>query len=234
MVQNTKVEKSNHSLKDTIFGMIFLIQFFFSFIGIIYFSKIEPLMILFIFGIQFTIFGLIFLLKQGINMTNVWILLFPSVGITLLLYSGINIWGYKYNLIFYDEWMITLGLSLFALAGLYVLFYTIYTDKLKKERCSIDVIAICIDLDKSYASKHITYSPIFKYIYKRVEHTANLNSYSNIDVPVVGMSYEIYINPSNPEDIYRPSLKQYITGIVLGSLFLFSGSAILYLRATQN
>ena len=77
-------------------------------------------------------------------------------------------------------------------------------------------------------------SPIFNYSFKKVEYTANLNHYSNVDVPIVGMAYEIYINPNNPEDIYRPSLKQYIIRIVLGSLFLFSGSAILYLRATQN
>ena len=233
MTEDTEVKKSKHSLKDIIFSILFLLLFFSSIIGMFYFSKTKPLMVLFLFGMQMTIFGLIFLSK-GINMANLWILLFPIVGITLILYSGINLWGYKYNLKFPDEWMITLGLCLFALIGGGVIFFTIYTDKIKKARCCIDVIAICVDLDKDSLDNSIIYSPIFNYAFKKVEYTVNLNYYSNVDVPIIGMSYEIYINPSNPEDIYRPSLKQYIIRIVLGILFLFFGSATLYLRAIQN
>lgn len=233
MTEDTEVKKSKHSLKDIIFSILFLLLFFSSIIGMVYFSKTKPLMVLFLFGMQMTIFSLIFLSK-GINMANLWILLLLIVGITLILYSGINLWGYKYNLKFPDEWIITLVLYLFALIGGGVIFSTIYTDKIKKARCCIDVIAICVDLDKDSSDNRIVYSPIFNYAFKKVEYTVNLNHYSNVDVPIIGMSYEIYINPSNPEDIYRPSLKQYIIRIVLGTLFLFSGSAILYLRATQN
>lgn len=233
MTEDTEVKKSKHSLKDIIFSILFLLLFFSSIIGMVYFSKTKPLMVLFLFGMQMTIFSLIFLSK-GINMANLWILLLLIVGITLILYSGINLWGYKYNLKFPDEWIITLVLYLFALIGGGVIFSTIYTDKIKKARCCIDVIAICVDLDKDSSDNIIIYSPIFNYAFKKVEYTVNLNHYSNVDVPIIGMSYELFINPSNPEDIYRPSLKQYIIRIVLGILFLFFGSAILYLRATQN
>jgi hypothetical protein len=234
MTPDIEILRSKNSLKDHIRYILFFILFVTPIVGMI-FLEIEHLRIIFMFGIQITIFGMIILRKQinkanTINIKDTWMIIVPVLGLTITINSGINILSSKNNSMLPVELEIigmVLFINLFLIIGLGTIFCTFYLNKIKKETCCIGVIARCIGLNKDDENQ---VAPTFKYIYKRVEYKVKSNyyDYESTNKFDIGADYEIYINPSNPEDIYIPDLTAYIYNLLGGLFFIFISCVFIY------
>ena len=226
--------KKKYTTKEYIEGGVFLVFFVSSLIAMLYFSKRNTMMCLFIFGIYFLVFGLIAITKEQDLKKNLHLFLFLIVGLGIMICSGISLAGKNLNLTLSKDSVPILILCLFMLIGVYMSFGTLQTIVGKKTRCTKVVSAKCIDLDKQYminsdGPDKTLYAPIFNYYYNGTLYKVKLDKYSNVDVPMVGDYQKIYINPDNPDDVYRPSVKQNLVVLVIGVGSIISSGFGLYL-----
>lgn len=234
MGENNGNNKKKYTTKEYIQGGVFLVFFVSSLIAMSYFSKRDSMMCLFIFGIYFLVFGLIAITQEQNLKKNLHLFLLLIVGLGIMICSGISMWGKNFNLTMSKDSAPILILCLFILVGAYMFFGTLLTIKGSKTRCTIAVSAKCIDLDKhdminSNGSHTTVYAPVFNYYYNGTSYNIKLNNYSNVDVPIVGEYKDIYINPDNSEDVYRPSVKQNLIVLGIGIGTIISSGFGLYL-----
>jgi len=116
--------------------------------------------------------------------------------------------------------------SAFVIAALCIKYA--YRKKLKlcTERVKAEIIDIAMEVsrvDKHSLDYYYAYYPIFKYTYKGTEYKVKSNLGYGKDREAVGNVQDIFINPSNPEQIFRNSH----TSQQLFWLFLFVGLFIL-------
>jgi hypothetical protein len=230
MGENNGNNKKKYTTKENIQGGVFLVFFVSSLIAMLYFSKRNTMMCLFIFGIYFFVFGLIAITQEQNLKKNLHLFLFLIVGLGIMICSGISLSGKTLS----KDIVAILILCLIMLVGVYLSFDTLKTIIGKKTRCTKVVSAKCIDLDKYYITDSdgldkTVYAPVFNYHYNETSYNVKLDKYSNVDVPMVGDYEKIYINPDNPEDVYRPSLAQNISVLGLGIGSIISSLIGLYL-----
>lgn len=238
MKQKNKVKKGNFAI-GTIIGISFVIFFIVSLVAMVNFSKRKPLMCAFILGLYFLVLGLISVgsvLKENSHKKDLLVFLFPIIGLGIIIYTSILMWGYKFNISISERTTAVLLLVIFILAGSGMVLSPIIKSKNKKQKYDM-VHATCIELQKRYSqssngSSRIVYAPMYSYYYNGKEYKIQSNIYSNIDVPDVGAIQDIYVNPDYPDEIYRFSLKQNISAISIGIIFIVSAvvSLFLYLK----
>jgi hypothetical protein len=231
---NNGNNKKKYTTKEYIQGGVFLVFFVSSLIAMLYFSKRNTMMCLFIFGIYFFVFGLIAITQEQNLKKNLHLFLLLIVGLGIMICAGISMWGKNFNITMSKDFVPILILCLFILVGAYMVFGTLLINKGNKTRCTIDVRAKCIELDKhdminSNGVYTTVYAPVFNYYYNGTSYKIKLNNYSNVDVPVVGEYKNIYVNPDNSQDVYRPSIKQNLVVLVIGIGTIISSGFGLYL-----
>jgi len=234
MGENNGNNKKQYTTKEYIQGAVFLVFFVSSLIAMLYFSKRNTMMCVFIFGIYFFVFGLIAITKEKNMKEKLHLFSFLLVGLGIMICSGISMTGKNFNLNLSKDAVPILILCLFMFIGVYMSFGTVQTIIGKKTRCTKVVSAKCIELDEQYRSNSdgpdtTVYAPIFNYYYNGTLYNVKLDKYSNVDVPMVGDYEKIYINPYNPEDVYRPSVKQNLAVLVIGVGSIISSGFGLYL-----
>ena len=227
-------KKRNSSLLDTIIGIVFVVLFLGAIAAILYFKdKNQPLCI-FIFGAVFFMFGTFAIIYTGVSKNNLFVLLFPLIGAGIMFFSGAYMWGgedIKANIM---SLIPIAALAVFILVGLGMTVFTFLNNRIKKIHCTEIVTAVCIKLNRKYSfdsSDDIggrpTYAPVFKYYFNGAEYTVTQSYYTNIDVPKLGSEVQLYINPDNPEEFYRPSFWVNFTIYGMGIIFTISGAAAL-------
>lgn len=108
-----------------------------------------------------------------------------------------------------------------------------------QKKCSERVMATCVSLDRNVTTEDgqtsTTYAPKWEYSFNgRVYHHQE-KLYTNIGVPDVGKEYEIFINPDDPEQIYRKDLATSVSGFVFGGVFIFMGvTALVQLKRNPS
>lgn len=160
---------------------------------------------------------------------NLAIFIFPLVGIGAVIYSSISMWG---NITISEKAAPFILLLVFIIAGAVILLKIILSSKNKTENW-IMISAKCIGLDQRYSTdsngqSKIVYAPKYSYNYFGTEYNSQSELYSNIDIPEIGTYQDVYINPINPSEIYRTSIKNNIFLIILGIIFVLSGTVGLY------
>jgi len=223
-----------YSAKAYALGVAIVVFFIGCVVGMFYFSKREPMMCVFILGLFFLVFGLIGIssdIKGKTLKKNLQMFIFPIVGLGCMIYASIAMWGDKFHITLSEKCAPVLILCLFILAGGGMVLGRVLTIKGKKEKYTV-VTAKCVGLDRQYSGNTSVYAPIYSYCYNGIEYNTKLNFYSNIDVSKVGTKEDIYINPNNPKEIYRPSIKQSMGIIILGIIIAASGIVGLYFLYT--
>lgn len=158
---------------------------------------------------------------------------FATMGLLSLL-GGIFVqWGYYFiGQEKYDEAIVWLGEKgapmgmclLMAFIGAGVFAGGVVGPILKKNRCTTEVKAMCVELKTSRGKRGRTlYSPVFTYYYDGTDFRAESNTYSNMDVPNLNEEYTLYINPNKPYEYYRRSIQMMIFMALFGIGFMAGG-----------
>lgn len=232
-----------YSVGQIIFTIVFLLWFIISILGMIYFSENDNTgMVVLLFGSYFFIFGLIGISLGGIKLKNVWILLFPTIGLALMISSAIFMWGSDEAILQLGKLIPILLLCLFIVVGIGLILGTVVTDNNLKKRCTYQIIARCVKLN-SHLSRTTygdfgtkarkLYAPVFSYCFEGKNYETEHNIYKNFGNPNVDDDVYIFINPDYPTEIYFPSKSTKLSLISIGIIFVIIGIVAMYLFVSQ-
>lgn len=120
-----------------------------------------------------------------------------------------------------------MGVCMF-LMGAFVMVLPILKRSIMLKRCTERITAVCTYLDKklnrsSKGGRYYTYAPKWEYTYNGKVYQHQERNHSNIGVPKIGEEYEIFINPDDPDEIYRKDLKGSIFQFFIGAIFALVG-----------
>lgn len=223
-------EKEKYSVGQKIFGVVFMIWFVASLVGIIYFTgKENTAFAILIFGQYFFVFGIVGICSGGLTLKTSWILLFPAVGLVVMICSGLFIWGSDDITDQLTNLLPVMLISLFIVIGIGMVLGPIVNEKALKKRCTYQIIAKCVRLNKSYMGSGIddvrkeVYAPVFSYYFRGNEYEIGYDVYKSYGNPEVNDSVEIFINPDNPSEIYWPKSGAKILVICIGLGFTIMG-----------
>ncbi|MBQ7775645.1 MAG: hypothetical protein IJ379_06965 [Lachnospiraceae bacterium] len=101
-----------------------------------------------------------------------------------------------------------------------------------KKRCTQKVMAECTGKYRDSESRHMKY-PVYEFDYEGKHYKVSKQQSAPGFTAEIGASYEIYINPDNPEEYYHPKADAAEKGfsmifvIAFGGAFLFFAYAFL-------
>ena len=182
--------------------------------GLIYFSENDNTgMVVLLFGNYLFIFGLIYIFwRHQIKVYG--FLLFPTIGLVLMVSSAIFMWGSDKAILQLGELIPVLLLCLFIVVGTGLVLGTIVSDNNLKKRCTYQIIAKCVKLNsrlfrstsRDYGSKvKRLYAPVFSYYFRNKNYEVEYDFYKRTGYPNVDDRVYIFINPDYPTEIYWPS-----------------------------
>ena len=115
----------------------------------------------------------------------------------------------------------------FAVTGAVLITYPLYTDHLKKQRCTDEVMATCIMHIEKYIGKgEHSYAPVWSFWHSGAEQSVAERRYT-FRPPQVGSLTLICVNPNDPEDIYRRERARKVWGFIVGIPSLMIGAFVL-------
>lgn len=140
--------------------------------------------------------------------------------------------------------VIIAAILIFGLSGLALVYASVAEKIYIKKCCTQRVIAKCIGLDGKifHSTKKVSpgsprnprvYAPTWEYEWNGEQYTYIAKDYSNVNVPSVGESYELFINPSKPEEPFERASSVRIGCFVMGILCIMSAVLILILMIFQ-
>ena len=115
----------------------------------------------------------------------------------------------------------------FAVTGAVLITYPLYTDHLKKQRCTDEVMATCIMHIEKYIGKgEHSYAPVWSFWHSGAEQSVAERRYT-FRPPQLGSLNLICVNPNDPEDIYRRERARKVWGFIVGIPSLMIGAFVL-------
>ncbi|MGN1457006.1 MAG: DUF3592 domain-containing protein [Acutalibacteraceae bacterium] len=237
--ENYNVPQNHKSSKSWVITVIFLVWFIGSVIALFLLADTghDGLMAA-MFGQLFLVFGIITFVntKKSVNklcVKYIFNLLFAVVG--ALIMAGGLFYEFtdsqtmkKLSYMLGENIVAVLVCMLFVIVGVCLTVVPIVKQIKDKKRCTVSVVAEIVDFktrisrDEDGTSR--TYAPVYKYYYSGREYTQGSDLYTNQSM-VTGIKTEIFINPSDPGDIYEPkrSASFRIIMSAMGILFLVMG-----------
>ena len=209
-----------------ILSSIFVGWFFISILAIIFFSNINTYYTIMIFGQVFFIMGIaatISVIKDSkekgfFDIKKSFVLIFVIIGLGCIVIPYLILNEKKFNLNI-EKLLPMIFLSIFFIAGSYLLICYLYNRKKLSSDELIKVSSKVIQLSESYSDDTVTYAPVLEYNFNGKIYTHDSDVYSNIGVPNVGDIIEIKVNPQNPEEIYYKQ-KSDLIFLILGLAFV--------------
>lgn len=136
--------------------------------------------------------------------------------------------------------VIIAAIFIFGLSGLALLYASVAEKIYIKKCCTQRVLAKCIGLDRKifHSINRVSpgsprrpevYAPTWEYEWNGEQYTYIAKDYSNVNVPSVGESYELFINPSKPEEPFERVSSVRIGSFVMGILCMMSAVLIVIL-----
>lgn len=174
----------------------------------------------------------------GFNKDSVRFFIAPFLGACIMTFSGIYLWGNDYLQENIVKVIPTSILGILILFGLWVIVSTLLNNHTLKKLCTESITAKCIGIDnlrrKMGKRYRTSYAAIFNYCYNGKDYRVQQDYYTNIDIPKIDAKVEIFINPNNPEEIYRPSFRLGIMKYSFGAIFMICGVIALYLAVSYD
>lgn len=211
---------------DAIISIVFLVWFVASIGLLVYFAKTgKTALTLAVFGQYFLVFGIIGLVStisnNGFKLRCLPILLFPLVGLGGIAGGIIIQYGsdeFKKRCI---DAVPMIFILLFIVIGACLIIGGLYSALYLKLTCTEYVYAECIEVKKQYNSNRSeVYCPVYSFNYNGQNYMVCNETYTNRFIPAVGQSYELYINPNNPMNIYE-TFRTVSTGVLMTILGVF-------------
>ena len=204
------------------------------------FSKSEPLLCIASVGAIFFVIGTIVVFQNGFSADNIIGLIFPLAG-GLMVALPVLVLEHRKDAAKGISTGTALNIMLGGLAvvGLLVILSTVFTNKGKEKRCTASINARCIYTDIHYSTTHDArgrtrhiklFCPTWQYEVGGVIYVTRENVHSNLDTPRVGECRDIFYDPSDPSDIYRPVKKNDMVAYIVGIAFIAAGIVSVYMR----
>lgn len=224
------------------FKSIFLIIVFIGgCVGAIIFHETEPRISIICVGVIFFTIGMIVLLSQKMSLKNAPILLFPLIGLLMIIIPAMLLIAENSDLLesdFVERLAINCAISVFALVGIGLIVFPPVIHKSKMKIFTVPTEAVCVNLDihvsrSRKGGKTITYAPTWEYGYNGNMYTYKESTYTNFSVPKIGAVYQVLMNPDEPDKIYRPVKGVRVLLFVIGAAFTFFGILCMVMYNTQ-
>ncbi|MDI9509679.1 MAG: hypothetical protein WAP98_00575 [Caldicoprobacterales bacterium] len=232
-------KKRGYSVGEIIITVIFILWFIGTLVGLLYFSdKDNVAMVVLLFGNYLFVFGLSAIFLVGMKLKKIWILLFPIIGLTMMVMGSIFMRSSDKAKLKIENLTPVLLISVFIVVGIGLVLITIAEDNRLKKICTYRIMAKCIKLNTTISRSNISgygtrirrlYAPVFSYYFREKNYVVAHDKYTNYGYPEVDESVYIFINPDNPSEIYFPSKINKILLISGGIIFLIAGSISMYL-----
>lgn len=193
-------------------------------------------------GVAVTVLGIL-LAAGDLSLRKLYLWVVPILGlmmtITPLYYTQYMLKHAEIDAPTIERIVIIAAIFIFGLSG-FALVYASVSEKIYiKKCCTQRVIAKCIGLDgkminsikRASAGYHRpqVYAPTWEYEWNGEQYTYIAKDYSNVNVPSVGESYELFINPSKPEEPFERVSSVRIGCFIMGILCIMSAVLIVIL-----
>ena len=219
-------------------GGLALLVFLGGIIGMVIASQVAPVLCISVFGAMFAIFGFMAFRSNEKK--------YPEDKMTALTFTLFGLAFFAAPLILRhisnsDKYTaeqakqytgMAIGLISMVI-GAAVVVLPLISDKMKRNRCTASVEAVCAEVLSKIASgssgrrghrhHHRVYAPVWEYFYDGRTIRKAESTYSNINVPQVGSTTELKINPDDPEDIYRKNGAAKVFVAIVGAIFVGVG-----------
>ena len=210
----------------------FLIIAFFigAIISMAVFAQIDKVLCIATLGLVFFVIGTIAVMKVGISLDSLPILIMPVGGALMIAIPAMIVYNRETGGgVSISQWdIIRLIVICFAVIGLLMLTVPLTRHCAKMSRCSQTIMAKCIYEDIHFGSHkdgmgrthhYNIYCPTWQYelgdfIFVTREGVFGRNA------PAIGDICEIRYDPNDPSYIYRPNIKQEISEMIAGAIFL--------------
>ncbi len=227
------MNKNQYSTGDKILGTVFLIWFVASILGLIFTAKAGYISLtLAIFGQYFLVFGIAALVSTIKDKSfKPIILIFPYVGLGTLVVGCVLHWGSDSTKDKIKDMTPHLLLSIFVAAGIILLINAFIKFK-DSRKCSVIVDSTCIKVktrhsnissgpDSNYSKT--LYCPVYEFYYNGTKYMVCDDYYSDFESSYEGESYQLKINPDNPNQFTTPwaqSGGEIVVSLILGIICL--------------
>lgn len=219
-------------MKKKILSVLIFIVFFGGIAGAIAFKGTDlRISVIFAGGIFFFV-GLLGFFAQKMSLRTAPILMLCVIGAIM---AGIPSWlvlAEKYPDSVpqpTDNLMIVIIGLVSIVIGVCIAVFPTLAELYNRRVCTESVMAKCVEVKSHHVSdKHGTrrvYSPVWEFEFYGRTYTVDENNYSD-SAPEVGDIQEIFINPLNPEEVYRRVNGTIISVIIIGSVFVAFGILI--------
>lgn len=213
-------------MKKKIMSVLILVVFFGGILGAVIFKDIDQRVTAIFAGGVFFFVGLLCIIEQGLSFKSAPILIFCVVGAIMI---GLPLWhilGEKYPESvppLTDDLINEIAGLICIIIGVSIAVFPTLAEIHKKRVCTERVTARCVDIKSHYVStKHgrrLVYAPVWEFEFYGKIYTADENDYSNIKDYEIDDIQEIFINPLDPQEIYRKVSGTIIFAIIFGLLF---------------
>ena len=184
----------------------------------------QPQLSVMAIGVIFLYMGIMVLCTTKLDTRNFFILIFPIIGSAMVLIPAVNIWQKRHHSpAIPDDITFILIMVYMAVTGLIIVIGSIAARVINARVYTAAVEAECTELlSKRQRGKHgyhTLYCPVWKYTYAGKEYTSSENVYSNVNVPKVGETKEIYVDPDAPANICSGELAPTVLAVIVGGVF---------------
>ena len=212
--------------KSSFWGMVFIIWFIASIVGLMYFSKINGYYTVMIFGQYFFVFGLI-PLTQSEGKEKLISVPFLLVGLCAIIipFLMMNPDLLKVTII-WESVIPFLLICAFVIAGIVMVIFPIKHKKELERKCTLAVEATIVDYRSTRGEHGNLYAPVYSFNLNNKEYKVSTNVYSNIGLKEIGTIVDIKVNPENPEEFLYGANSMTMV-VIMGALFLLVSVPVL-------
>lgn len=202
--------------------------------GTIIFAKINPVISLLCFGIMFLILGIGIVVDKNFNFCkNSVSTLVLFIGAYIVLVSGYTLLTrYIPSLPEMKGKLMVIAVGTgFTLFGVFFFILSCIAVFYEKRVCSERLQAVCVHIKEKRVYKdgrsRTEYAPVFEFRFlSKTYYVAE--DYGVGDVPLVGSSCELFINPYNPKEFYRKDINPLVFIGPMCAVFILFGCLICY------
>lgn len=231
-------------IKDTIIGIVALVWFLATFVGIIVVMESDNKWLALALGGQlFFILGIVLISsrikEKNFHLVDGLLFIFPILGLGGIVASLVIYFEIEPVIDFCKEYMVYAFLGVLLLAGLIMLFAWYRSAIWLKVICTQRIEAKCIEVMEMFRSTEHgfrkKFCPVYQFYFNGNWYDVCNNVFSNLSKAQEGEIYEIYINPKNPNQFYELT-RGYTLGIgllIIGLIVTTMSvvSIVLYSRA---